>query len=88
MISPLAVAAGGLFGAVGAPQRERIYDAIATIGRTGFGRLPITAPRDRCSACCSPRLPLRELRVIVPDKPFNASKTDGRRPRGIRSFLA
>src|SRR5262249_41990389 len=33
----------GPFGAVGAAERERVHDAIATVGLTGFERRPIAA---------------------------------------------
>lgn len=63
----------GLFGAIGAPERERIHDAIATVGLTGFERRPIAAlSGGQMQRVLFARLSLQNARLIVLDEPFNA----------------
>jgi zinc/manganese transport system ATP-binding protein len=63
----------GLFGAVGAPERQRIHDAIAMVGLTGFERRPIAAlSGGQMQRVLFARLSLQDARLIVLDEPFNA----------------
>jgi zinc/manganese transport system ATP-binding protein len=63
----------GPFGAIGAAGRDRIYDAIAMVGLTGFERRPIAAlSGGQMQRVLFARLSLQDAPVIVLDEPFNA----------------
>ncbi len=63
----------GPFGRVGAAERERIREAIATVGLTGFERRPIAAlSGGQMQRVLFARLSLQDAGVIVLDEPFNA----------------
>lgn len=63
----------GAFGAIGAVERERIHDAIATVGLTGFERRPIAAlSGGQMQRVLFARLSLQDSALIVLDEPFNA----------------
>lgn len=63
----------GAFGAVGARERARIDDALATVGLSGFERRPIAAlSGGQLQRVLFARLALQDCAVIVLDEPFNA----------------
>ncbi len=63
----------GAFGAIGASERERVHDAIATVGLTGFERRPIAAlSGGQMQRVLFARLSLQDSALIVLDEPFNA----------------
>src|SRR5215470_8164199 len=63
----------GPFGAIGAAERERIHDAIATVGLTGFERRQIAAlSGGQMQRVLFARLSLQDSALIVLDEPFNA----------------
>jgi zinc/manganese transport system ATP-binding protein len=63
----------GLFGGIGAKQRDRIEDAIAAVGLTGFEERAIgTLSGGQMQRMLFARLLLQDARVIVLDEPFNA----------------
>jgi len=63
----------GVFGAIGAAERERISGAIATVGLTGFERRPIAAlSGGQMQRVLFARLSLQDSALIVLDEPFNA----------------
>lgn len=63
----------GTFGAIGANERGKIAEAIATVGLTGFERRPIgTLSGGQMRRMLFARLILQDARVIVLDEPFNA----------------
>jgi zinc/manganese transport system ATP-binding protein len=63
----------GPFGAVGATERERVHDAIAMVGLTGFERRPIAAlSGGQMQRVLFARLSLQDAGLIVLDEPFNA----------------
>jgi zinc/manganese transport system ATP-binding protein len=63
----------GPFGAIGAAERERIHDAIATVGLTGFERRQIAAlSGGQMQRVLFARLSLQDSPLIVLDEPFSA----------------
>jgi zinc/manganese transport system ATP-binding protein len=63
----------GPFGAVGSAGRERVHDAIAAVGLTGFERRPIAAlSGGQMQRVLFARLSLQDAGLIVLDEPFNA----------------
>jgi zinc/manganese transport system ATP-binding protein len=63
----------GLFGSIGAKQRDTIEAAIGTVGLTGFeGRAIGTLSGGQMQRMLFARLLLQDARVIVLDEPFNA----------------
>jgi zinc/manganese transport system ATP-binding protein len=63
----------GLFGGIGAKQRDRIEDALAAVGLTGFEERAIgTLSGGQMQRMLFARLLLQDARVIVLDEPFNA----------------
>ena len=63
----------GLFGGIGAKQREQIEAAIAAVGLTGFEERTIgTLSGGQMQRMLFARLLLQDARVIVLDEPFNA----------------
>src|SRR6476469_7874972 len=63
----------GLFGSIGAKDRDTIESAIATVGLTGFERRAIgTMSGGQMQRMLFARLLLQDARVIVLDEPFNA----------------
>ncbi|MEA2983291.1 MAG: zinc/manganese transport system ATP-binding protein [Alphaproteobacteria bacterium] len=68
----------GLFGGIGAKERDTVEGAIAAVGLTGFEPRPIgTLSGGQMQRMLFARLLLQDARVIVLDEPFNAidSKT-------------
>jgi zinc/manganese transport system ATP-binding protein len=66
----------GLFGGIGRSERERIHDAIAAVGLTGFENRPIgTLSGGQMQRVLFARLLLQDARLIVLDEPFNAIDT-------------
>lgn len=63
----------GPFGAIGWSERERVHQAIAVVGLTGFERRPIAAlSGGQLQRALFARLSLRDCALIVLDEPFNA----------------
>jgi len=63
----------GLFGGIGAKDRNTVEGAIATVGLTGFEPRPIgTLSGGQMQRMLFARLLLQDARVIVLDEPFNA----------------
>ncbi|MBI4273317.1 MAG: ABC transporter ATP-binding protein [Rhizobiales bacterium] len=63
----------GLFGGIGRKQHERIHQAIAAVGLTGFEQRAIgTLSGGQIQRMLFARLLLQDARVIVLDEPFNA----------------
>jgi zinc/manganese transport system ATP-binding protein len=63
----------GPFGAIGRSERDRIRDAMAAIGLTGFERRPIGAlSGGQMQRVLFARLLLQDSRLILLDEPFNA----------------
>ena len=63
----------GLFGGIGAKDRDTVEQAIATVGLTGFEPRPIgTLSGGQMQRMLFARLLLQDARVIVLDEPFNA----------------
>lgn len=63
----------GLFGGIGRKQHERIHQAIAAVGLTGFEQRVIgTLSGGQIQRMLFARLLLQDARVIVLDEPFNA----------------
>lgn len=63
----------GLFGGIGRKQRDRIEQAIAAVGLTGFEQRAIgTLSGGQMQRMLFARLLLQDARVIVLDEPFNA----------------
>jgi zinc/manganese transport system ATP-binding protein len=63
----------GLFGSIGAKDRDTIESAIGTVGLTGFERRAIgTLSGGQMQRMLFARLLLQDARVIVLDEPFNA----------------
>jgi len=66
----------GLFGGISRAQREKIRDAIAAVGLSGFEDRPIgTLSGGQMQRALFARLLLQDARVIVLDEPFNAIDT-------------
>ena len=63
----------GLFGGIGAKDRDTVEGAIAAVGLTGFEPRPIgTLSGGQMQRMLFARLLLQDARVIVLDEPFNA----------------
>ena len=63
----------GLFGGIGAKDRDTVESAIAAVGLTGFEPRPIgTLSGGQMQRMLFARLLLQDARVIVLDEPFNA----------------
>ena len=63
----------GLFGSIGAKDRDTIESAIATVGLTGFENRAIgTLSGGQMQRMLFARLLLQDARMIVLDEPFNA----------------
>ncbi|MCX7310653.1 MAG: ABC transporter ATP-binding protein [Hyphomicrobiales bacterium] len=63
----------GLFGGIGASDRDTVEGAIAAVGLTGFEPRPIgTLSGGQMQRMLFARLMLQDARVIVLDEPFNA----------------
>jgi zinc/manganese transport system ATP-binding protein len=63
----------GLFGSIGAADRDTVESAIAAVGLTGFEPRPIgTLSGGQMQRMLFARLLLQDARVIVLDEPFNA----------------
>jgi zinc/manganese transport system ATP-binding protein len=66
----------GLFGGVGRAEAEKVRQAIAAVGLSGFEERPIgTLSGGQMQRTLFARLLLQESRVIVLDEPFNAIDT-------------
>jgi len=66
----------GLFGGISRTQRDKIHDAIAAVGLSGFEDRPIgTLSGGQMQRALFARLLLQDARVIVLDEPFNAIDT-------------
>ena len=66
----------GLFGGIGAKDRDTVEHAIETVGLTGFEQRPIgTLSGGQMQRMLFARLLLQDARVIVLDEPFNAIDT-------------
>jgi zinc/manganese transport system ATP-binding protein len=63
----------GLFGGIGRKDYDRVHQAIAAVGLTGFEPRPIgTLSGGQMQRMLFARLLLQDARVIVLDEPFNA----------------
>ena len=66
----------GLFGGIGGEDRDRIHEAIAAVGLTGFERRTIaTLSGGQMQRVLFARLLLQDARLIVLDEPFTAIDT-------------
>jgi zinc/manganese transport system ATP-binding protein len=66
----------GLFGGVGAKERDQIHRAIAAVGLTGFEQRTIgSLSGGQMQRVLFARLLLQDARLIVLDEPFNAIDT-------------
>ena len=66
----------GLFGGIGGKDRDRIHEAIAAVGLTGFERRTITTlSGGQMQRVLFARLLLQDARLIVLDEPFTAIDT-------------
>ncbi|MGX9391358.1 metal ABC transporter ATP-binding protein [Nitrobacteraceae bacterium UC4446_H13] len=63
----------GAFGGIRGPRRERVHQALAAVGLTGFERRAIgTLSGGQMQRMLFARLMLQDARLIVLDEPFNA----------------
>ena len=63
----------GLFGGIGARERDTIHHALSAVGLSGFEERPIgTLSGGQMQRALFARLLLQDARVIVLDEPFNA----------------
>ncbi len=80
----------GLFGGIGAGDRDTVERAIEAVGLTGFEQRPIgTLSGGQMQRMLFARLLLQDARVIVLDEPFSAIDAEHRcRPAGTGAALA